>query len=165
MNRSGDYRYVLPAEFAWLARNASNPATAGGACSRHMRHSVSDMPKASSEEQRWHFLAAKPEPDAALYSGNLTGRIWSHRDQAFASVNVLVLKWIQSCVWQAPAGSPTSRRMRRRDGGCRRRRCRRAPQSQDSHYVPGMKPSCHWWSRIPRLQLGPPQAGRRGGGS
>jgi hypothetical protein len=30
MNLSGDFRYVAPGEFAWLARNASDPASAGG---------------------------------------------------------------------------------------------------------------------------------------
>lgn len=29
MNLGGDYRYVAPGELAWLARNASDPATAG----------------------------------------------------------------------------------------------------------------------------------------
>lgn len=66
MNRSGDYRYVLPAEFAWLARNASNLATAGGAlaalCERHIQGF-----------QRTTALAPKLEPDAALYSDNLNG--------------------------------------------------------------------------------------------
>ena len=30
MNLSGDFRYVAPGELAWLARNDSDPASAGG---------------------------------------------------------------------------------------------------------------------------------------
>ena len=34
MNLAGDFRYVAPGELAWLARNASDPASAGesGTC-------------------------------------------------------------------------------------------------------------------------------------